>query len=509
MSVIIQVNNIWSRISGLKDIKIKDELDKITSFYVEGYQFSKAFRQGYYDRKSGEFKHWDGRKHLLSRNLIFPSGLQARIEEFFQLYGVDYQIEDKRPKIKLGESLKIKKYMPRPYQQEALEQAIKHGRGIIRVGTGGGKTMGAAMIAAHYNLPTIIYVVGKDLLYQFHNEFCEILGKKHVGIIGDGKCEIKRINICSIWTAITSFGLKNKVSLEDEDWAPEIKIKDNKIKQQIKIAVENSNVAIYDECHFLATDTLQSIYKASKKCGFHFGMSGTPWRDDGADLLLESICGKVIYNLPSSKLIENKYLVKPKIVLLESPHMDLPKNYQTVYNRYITNNEDRNFLIKDVTEKLVKKGRKVLILVRYLAHGNTIAESLNLPLYFVNGSIDGETRQQVKKDFEEGKLKVLIASSVFDIGVDIPSLDALVLAGGGKSSVRALQRIGRVIRTNPGKKNAIVVDFIDNARYLLDHSATRIAVYRTEPDFLLSFPKNFDESKLKNPRKIIKKISSK
>jgi superfamily II DNA or RNA helicase len=369
-------------------------------------------------------------------------------------------------------------------------------------------TLVASMLIAKHNVPSMVYVIGKDLLYQFHKNMEETLGTK-VGIIGDGLCQIRKFNVCSVWTAITAFNLKTKVSLDDEDWSPEVISVDDTKKEQIREAIQKTNLSIFDEAHFLATDTLQSVFKASKKCRYLFGLSGTDWRDDGADLLLESVCGERIYNMPSSKLIEEGFLVPPNIVLLEVPPYveELPKHYPSVYSKYITKNEIRNGMIIDSARKLIDKGKKVLILVRYLSHGNELAKILgDLPIYFVNGDVDSQTRISVKRDFENGDLKCLIASSVFDIGVDIPSLDALILAGGGKSTVRTLQRIGRVIRICDNKKNAIVVDFIDNARYLDKHSATRIAVYETEPRFKIKFPKNFDRSVLKTPSKIIRKV---
>jgi len=510
MKIAITLNNVWSRISGLRDVEMADNLDKITSYYVEGYQYTRAFTNGYFDKRAGKFVHWDGRKHLLTQRMVFPTGLLQRVLDFFKLNDVEVEIEDKRKPVDSQPEIKVRGFKPRPYQQAALDMAISAGRGIIRIGTGGGKTKCAAMIAAKYNVPTMIYVIGKDLLYQFHKETEEALGQK-IGIIGDGHCDIKHINVCSIWTAITAFGLKSKVSLDDEDWAPDIVPVETKQKEAIRKAIEKANLSIYDEAHFLATETLQSIFKASKQCRYHFGLSGTDWRDDGADLLLESVCGRRIYNMPSSRLIEDNFLVPPKIVLFEVPPLmeELPANYSTVYSRYITKNDIRNAMIEDAARKLIKRGRKVLILVRYISHGKDLADRLSdIPLFFVNGEVDGETRQEVKKSFEAGYLKCLIASSVFDIGVDIPSLDALILAGGGKSTVRTLQRVGRVIRKNPDKKNALVVDFIDNAKYLDKHSATRIAVYKTEPSFLIKFPKNFSGS-LKRPARIVKKIANK
>jgi superfamily II DNA or RNA helicase len=507
MKVEIIINNIWSRIKNLNDIKITDILDNRLSFYVEGYQYTRAFKHGWYDNKAGIFRHWDGKRHLLTNKMVFPTGLLPRIKKFLKSYKIDFKVVDQRNNIVHGKELKIYEYKPRYYQKEALEVALKNERGIIRAATGSGKTVLAAMITAKYNVPTMIYVVGKDLLHQFHREFEKCLGIK-IGIIGDNNCDIQKINICSIWTAITAFNLKTKVSLDDEDWTPEIINIDSKQKKLIKNAIQNSNLAIYDEAHFLATDTVQSIFKASKNCRYLFGLSGTDWRDDGTDLLLESICGERIYNLPASKLIEEGYLVTPKIILFKVPkyHTKLSANYSSVYKKYITENDIRNKMIENTARKLISDGRKVLILVRFLPHGDNIAKRLiDIPLYFVNGSVDSRVREEVKRKFELGELKCLIASSVFDIGVDIPSLDALILGCGGKSTVRTLQRLGRVIRTFENKTDAFVVDFIDDARYLDEHSSIRIAVYKTEHRFKIKFPKDFNYEELKKP-KIAKKL---
>lgn len=842
MTVTISVNNVWSRISGLKDIEAADYLDKVTSFYIEGYQYTKAFRDGWYDQNEQRFKHWDGKKHLLTSKMVFPTGLLSLVVDFFNTRQIPFEIDDRRPTFQTQEA-PIFGHTPRQYQIDAVDAALSNERGIIRVATGGGKclrlgtkvlkyngtickveelkagdllmgpdsesrmvlstniqygnifkiipikgspwycndehiltlkhtvtnniidinikdflnkkngfrnaykqfsvginfkqeqnlpidpyflgiwfgdgnksikngrlesvgittadseivdkvykiaqkyekkitiikqrgkasryhivgkkgmnnslsekiintltqelkvpyeylvssrenrleflagwldtdgylhnnsyeivqkrkdwaeavaflarslgfralislkhdkkfnldyykvsisgevseipvridrkkatkriqkkdvlktgfkiepagqdyyvgleldgdgrflledftvthnTKIAAMITAKYNLPTIIYVVGKDLLYQFHNEFQKTLDTE-IGIIGDGNCKIRRFNICSVWTAATAFEFEKKISIDDEDWAPEICEIGSQQKKEIKNMIENSNVAIYDEAHFLATDTLQSIYKAGKNCRYLFGLSGTDWRDDGADLLLESVCGPRIFNLTASDLIEKQFLVPANIVVFDVPTKATKsnKNYNSIYSEYIINNDIRNGMIVDSAKNLLNKGRKVLILVRYLSHGNIISNMLgNIQHYFVNGEIDAEERKRVKQEFEEGRFNCLIASTIYDIGIDIPVLDSLILAGSGKSSVRALQRIGRVIRGFAGKKDAIVVDFFDNAKFLDKHSAIRISVYETEPRFKIKLPKNFDQSKIKRSRKIIQKVTS-
>ena len=118
-------------------------------------------------------------------------------------------------------------------------------------------------------------------------------------------------------------------------------------------------------------------------------------------------------------------------------------------------------------------------------HGNVLMEKLksHLAVAFLDGQKSSKERLSTIKMMKDGNLDVLIASKIFDQGVDIPELDALVLAGSGKSSGRALQRIGRVIRKFPGKKKAIVVEFFDNCKFLRNHSEARIDIYKTEPLF--------------------------
>jgi superfamily II DNA or RNA helicase len=92
-------------------------------------------------------------------------------------------------------------------------------------------------------------------------------------------------------------------------------------------------------------------------------------------------------------------------------------------------------------------------------------------------------RTEVKEMLDKREIDVLLASTILDIGFDAPILSGLVLCGSGKSSVRCLQRLGRVIRSFPGKKRAIIIDFYDQERYLKAHSKARYNIYKSEKGF--------------------------
>ena len=59
----------------------------------------------------------------------------------------------------------------------------------------------------------------------------------------------------------------------------------------------------------------------------------------------------------------------------------------------------------------------------------------------------------------------------------------MILAGSGKSSTRALQRVGRTLRPYKDKTEATVIDFEDHCKYMLGHSRKRKKIYQTEPEF--------------------------
>lgn len=485
----ILIGNTYCQIVDLNNKEARKRLDDVLSYFISGYQFTKAYKTGWWDSKKQRWEKWDGKKHLLLSNLRFLKGLLPKVEVILKNNGVKYTIVDKRKAVKLKKKIKTKNIESRPYQDLALDVSLKEKGGIIKSATGSGKSVMITQLIACTNVKTMVYVIGIDLLYQMKETFEKMLGTK-VGIIGDGVADIKKINVCTVWTAANVLG-KKYVPMDDEDRSKKEKLKAAN-KAKIVKAIKESEMAIFDECHMLATDTLQAINNASVSAYYKYGYSGTPWRDDGADLLIEAVCGKNIIEITATELIKDGWLVEPTIHFLDVPPMSkLPDKYPSIYKEYIVDNEVRNDKIIKAASKLVESGRKVLILVKTLRHGKILLEELeqDYVVYFVKGDIDSDERTWIRQEFIKNGIDIIVASVVYDQGVDLPNLDALVLAGSGKSSGRALQRLGRVIRPYPGKKNAIVVDFIDNAKYLLSHTAARMEIYRTEAGFKIKLPK--------------------
>jgi len=490
----IIIKNTTAQLHNETDLDHILALDKHLSFYVIGAEHTPQFR-GYFN-KDGDFIKWDGFRKLLTPTLQFPIGLVDRVKDFYAGANKQLDIEDKRPPKSTGipkdilVNLQKLNKNPYPYQLEILDVIDKNDRGIIKVATGGGKSLIAALIAAKLGKKTIIYVIGKDLLYQFHDFFSQAFDEK-IGIVGDGKCEIHDINIVSIWTVGQALGIEKKNILLESD-NDEEDVSKNKYTDILNM-LHDTKVHIIDECHMSACETIQQVFKKTK-AEHLYGLSGSPWRDDGADLLIESVLGRYIVNIPASYLIKNDFLAQPLIrfrVVPSYPY-ELEKQYQSIYKKYVVENDVRNGLVLDATKALVSKGYQTLVLFSSLKHGKLLYNVFkqHMKCALLDGSNSKEEREQVKKDLLDHKIDCILASKIFDIGIDIPSLSGLVLACGGKSTVKALQRVGRVIRKYKGKKYAVVIDFIDQATYLKEHSKIRYKIYCSEDGFDVNVPKS-------------------
>lgn len=467
MVATITIDGAVAQITGDYPIGIVRE---VTSYYKQGYQFTPRYRSG----------HWDGKVHLLSRlRKTFPAGLVEDVRSALIENGTKVMVDDHRscppiPPIDKFINLQGVSFdYPYDYQPDCMEQMILKKRGVIAVATNGGKSEIACLVIACLRLPTLFLVPGKDLLYQTRKRFAERLDMHEIdiGIIGDGHWNPKQwITVATIDT------LSNRLK---KDYCREF--------------LQSVDIMFADECHHVGSD---SAYKVLSNCSayFRYGMSGTPLkRSDGADLRLIAATGPVIYEIRNKELIERGVSSEVEIHFhkIKKPTLDKKMPYQDVREEGIVENLARNRKICSVASDFASQDKRVLILVRELAHGHELDKRLwtnkqidFTPHQFINGKEEMEVRLSALRDFERGDLKILIATSILDEGVDIPNIDVLIFAGGGKSSIKTMQRVGRGIRRGDGNKRLIVVDFADfQHRYLLDHSFQRFNDYKAEDCF--------------------------
>lgn len=220
---------------------------------------------------------------------------------------------------------------------------------------------------------------------------------------------------------------------------------------------------LVDESHLIMAETL------SKSLQYVFpryliGLTATPYRPDGLDILLELYFGKntIIRKLHREHIV---YMVntgfKPKIEMSKNGRL----NWGTVLDS-LSNNEERNELIINILCNFPE--RNFLVLVKRIKQGE----------YLVNKLLErGENVTSLmgsNQEFDK-KARILIGTiSKIGTGFDHPSLDALMLAADVEEYF--IQFLGRCMRTK--EVEPIVFDLVDNYSVLKKHFNTRRSVYK-------------------------------
>lgn len=484
----IEVSNLRSQIVGELPTEVVRQIDSKLSYEIPG-----AFYAQKYNPYAGTVRLFH------ANSFSFPTGLVHYVLDILKQHGLSCHLKDLRPQIVRGPELPLHNLTLRDYQIDAVEQAIKKQRGIIKAGTGAGKTNIINGIVAKLNVPTLILIHKTDIFYQLV-ERLEAALKIPIGKIGDSECDIQPITVGMVQSVYQAFvhGRTKMVKGKKKTLAdsPEVKAK----KEKIAKYVESINALIVDEAHHVPADSFVLVQKKAVNAFYRLGMTASPWRDTNDDLLIEAATGKILVDIPSSKLIDMGYLVQPLVQLLEYRHPRKARGgmrYPDIYDAEVMNNFERNRTICEVALSAAKAGKTVLIAITKVDHGRILEAMLNKiepSSLFVFGESESEVRRSVLKELNERKRKIVICTTIFGEGVDVPNLDVLINAKAGQSSVDAFQLIGRVIRQAPNKKKAYLVDIHDlNCKYLEAHSLARERIYRTERNYLMKFVSNLSD----------------
>jgi superfamily II DNA or RNA helicase len=483
--MIIEYDNINAQLhpENSEDKKVVKSLENKYRFYTEGAFFSQAYRV--YKKTYGRMG-WDGKVSLI-KNGTFDTGLIPRVIKDLQARGITPGVTDRR-------FLNAIALMPttvplRDYQYECLSTAFSNTqsniwwpRGVLHMSTGSGKTELATAMIQMAVVPTIFFVHLTHLLDQAY----ERLQKYGVlaGRIGSGHYEI---NSPVIVTTVQSIGaiLRNGVprrsKKKDITPTPEQVKKRNEI---IKLLAGMHQV-FFDESHIIASkgegaNMLKGINDLLPRAYMRWGLTATPFmRDKYSNLLLESAAGDVLYCKPSSELIEEGWLTPPEITMVDTNSqwgLGKIREWRDIYDLGVVLNDHRNGMIASIAKDLPTP---CLILCKRKVHAEILAKKLNIPV--ISGDLKGEDRTKAIKDIRSGKLPMAVATTVFDEGVDIPEIKSIVLAGGGKSQVKSIQRIGRGLRLAENKDKVIIYDFYDlHHKMLMKHSKERLKTYEGE-----------------------------
>jgi len=260
------------------------------------------------------------------------------------------------------------------------------------------------------------------------------------------------------------------------------------------ITVEDDHTFVADgivvsNCHHVPANTLYSI---SMNCNaaVRLGLSATPRREQGDEMKIWAAMGNIASDVHPTDLIKAGFIAKPNFIFLKPKGVNISRGakWHQVYLDGIVTSPERNSLIVDTANELLDEGLLTYIHVERIDHGEYLADHIE-GATFVCGNTPKRMRDHTIDSFTDGKRRCLV-STLLGEGVDIPSINALIMAGGLKTTTGAIQKIGRALRVKEGKDSAIIVDFVDSGKYLAKHWGERYEAYKSYygeycPDFAI------------------------
>jgi superfamily II DNA or RNA helicase len=426
------------------------------------------------------WRTYDGIKSLYdNHNKRFLSGLLPKVGAYLTERHIDYVITYTQSPIEKTiaheENFELDKISLWDYQREALIQALSKGRGVIQIGTGGGKTEVAIALVKALGKRTLFLTHRIQLLNQTANRFVDSVAafKGRVGIIGDGQYDPNFITIAMVQTLASLAKHKDKCSILQEDLA-------------------EYEVLIIDEAHRMGADQFHEVAGLVTNAGIRIGLTATPFMSGNPhdDMCLRGVTGDVICRVSASELIERGVLAQPlfKFIEINSPPIKAGRDeWRKTYEEGIVFNKERNQIIITAALQLNKMGKKTLIITQETTHADILqglAGAQGLRTITVSGKDDHFKRQAALKDLSAKKIDAIIATNIFDEGIDVQDISGVIMASGQKSAPAFFQRTGRAIRRKEEDNYAVIIDFIDNQHpLLLHHSEHRMSLIKQEPLF--------------------------
>ena len=222
-----------------------------------------------------------------------------------------------------------------------------------------------------------------------------------------------------------------------------------------------ADIVVIDEAHHTPARTYRKILEAYPNARV-LGLTATPCRGDGRglgddfDTIIE--CPQV------DDLIELGKLVKP--IYYTTPGPDL-RGVHTRGGDYVESElaarVDQAQLIGDIVGHFLKhgRGRKTVVFAVNVEHSIHLRDEFvrqGVKAEHIDGSTPKAERDAILKRLETGELELVTNCMVLTEGWDMPEVGCCILARPTKQIGLYRQMVGRVLRTAPGKTNAIVLD---------------------------------------------------
>jgi DNA repair protein RadD len=339
----------------------------------------------------------------------------------------------------------------RPHQREQLgrvSRALHAGyrRPLVQLPTGGGKTHEIASItlaATVTGLRVLILATRTRLIRQI-SERLTAFRAAH-GIIAASLPELihaaARIQVASADTL-------HRRCIADQ-----------------RRPLPGADVVIFDEAHLAVADSRLGILQRYPDA-IRLGFTATPARRSGRSLGEAFDC--LVTGPSVLELIQAGLLVRPRIfnspIVTTAELKAIPKDAANDYAAgALADVMRRPKLIGDVVSNYLRiaAGKRALVFACSKAHGADLSQEFcraGIAAELLTDQDDEAGREAAIARLEAGQTHVLVNCFLMAYGVDVPSVEAIVLARPTRSLVMYLQMVGRGLRPAPGKDHCLLID---------------------------------------------------
>jgi ATP-dependent helicase IRC3 len=344
--------------------------------------------------------------------------------------------------------------MLRAYQREAIDAVLAARRGGVRrmvvcLPTGAGKTVIFSELARLARRQVLVLAHREELLAQAREKLERALGGQHVVAIERGSERAPKnakVIVCSIR------------SLHEERLAHVMRGRD-------------LGLVIYDECHHAAADDNLRVLRQLGVFDEHWagtllGFTATTARGDGKGL--DGVFERIVYARALPELIAAGYLAPLRgfrvataadLTRLSAGGMD----FRDEELAEAVDIEERNAVVARSIQELARDRRTIAFCVT-VNHAKNLSHSLNalgVPAGIVHGGMSSDVRAAALAEFRAARTLVLANVAVLTEGFDDPGVSCIAMARPTRSEGLYAQCVGRGTRLYPGKKDCLILDFVD------------------------------------------------
>jgi superfamily II DNA or RNA helicase len=400
--------------------------------------------------------YFEIQKFILDKNIIVETTISDSLKEWLNIGFKDTTVYQNF------------KHTLRDYQEEFLQKALKFGRGVCVVGTGGGKTL-------------IIAALIENFYQRFfrRNTFKTLVIVPDLGLVDQTYKEFLNENVSytvSPWTG------KQDINLDTNVIVCNMSILQSRFNQKEYDWLKYVDLVIFDESHKNRKNNLIGKIVNNINTYHKYGFTGTLPEEPIDRWSIIGKLGPIIYQKSSYELRQQAFLANVNVICLNLKHSTKSYlNYEGELNYKFTCLW-RNDIIKKICAKV---SNNTLILVNRLIHGRTLFDHLNqnIPkkVFYIKGDVEVEDRNKVKELMESNDDVVCIAiSKIFSTGINIKNIHNIIFADAGKAFVTIVQSIGRGLRLHENKSELKIFDLCDNLKYSQRHAEKRKLIYQKE-----------------------------